>query len=60
MMASRDGWPKRDIDNYYVGKPADEMESGQMDTLSAIPASAYINGDFYGTGALANRQKKKL
>ena len=27
-MASRDGWPKRDIDNYYVGKTGlDEMDT---------------------------------
>ncbi|HBQ5695440.1 TPA: CotH kinase family protein [Klebsiella pneumoniae] len=60
MMASRDGWPKRDIDNYYVGKTGlDEMDTRATGYPVGYPCVMYINGDFYGTGALAIGKKKE-
>ncbi|HIE9799423.1 TPA: CotH kinase family protein, partial [Klebsiella pneumoniae] len=60
VMASRDGWPKRDIDNYYVGKTGlDEMDTRATGYPVGYPCVMYINGDFYGTGALAIGKKKE-
>ncbi|MEF2515323.1 CotH kinase family protein, partial [Klebsiella pneumoniae] len=45
MMASRDGWPKRDIDNYYVGKTGlDEMDTRATGYPVGYPCVMYING----------------
>ncbi|HGN8976408.1 TPA: CotH kinase family protein [Klebsiella pneumoniae] len=60
MMASRDGWPKRDIDNYYVGKTGlDEMDTRATGYPVGYPCVMYINGDFYGIGALTIGKKKE-
>ncbi|MEH9308034.1 CotH kinase family protein, partial [Klebsiella pneumoniae] len=60
MMASRDGWPKRDIDNYYVGKTGlDEMDTRATGYPVGYPCVMYINGDFYGIGALAIGKKRE-
>lgn len=60
MMASRDGWPKRDIDNYYVGKTGlEEMDTRATGYPVGYPCVMYVNGDFYGTGALAIGKKKE-
>ncbi|MGK6640611.1 hypothetical protein ACKVB0_026955 [Klebsiella pneumoniae] len=60
MMDSRRGWPKRDIDNCYVGKVGpDGLPTGARAHPIGYPAVLYVNDAFYGIGTLAVGKKKE-
>ncbi|TBO72867.1 hypothetical protein EXT85_19830 [Klebsiella quasipneumoniae subsp. similipneumoniae] len=60
MMDSRRGWPKRDIDNCYVGKVGpDGFPTGARAHPIGYPAVLYVNDAFYGIGTLAVGKKKE-
>ncbi|HCB0925591.1 TPA: CotH kinase family protein [Klebsiella pneumoniae] len=60
MMDSRRGWPKRDIDNCYVGKVgADGFPTGARAHPVGYPAVLYVNDAFYGIGTFAVGKKKE-
>ncbi|WP_446915827.1 CotH kinase family protein [Klebsiella pneumoniae] len=60
MMDSRNGWPKRDIDNCYVGKVGpDGFPTGARAHPIGYPAVLYVNDAFYGIGTLAVGKKKE-
>ncbi|HIG9406568.1 TPA: CotH kinase family protein [Klebsiella pneumoniae] len=60
MMDSRRGWPKRDIDNCYVGKVGpDGFPTGARAHPIGYPAVLYVNDVFYGIGTLAVGKKKE-
>ncbi|HBW7938074.1 TPA: hypothetical protein MFG20_005512 [Klebsiella pneumoniae] len=60
MMDSRRGWPKRDIDNCYVGKVGpDGFPTGARAHPIGYPAVLYVNDAFYGIGTLAVGKKNE-
>lgn len=58
FQASRNGYPKFDIDNSYVGKNG---EDGFITGATAVPVGypcvTYINDEFYGVGTIAIGKK---
>lgn len=60
MMDTRTGWPKRDIDNYYVGKfGEDGFDTGALAHPRYYPCILYFNGAFYGIGDFGLGKKRQ-
>ncbi|WP_416261794.1 CotH kinase family protein [Gibbsiella quercinecans] len=60
VMATRSGWPKRDIDNSYVGKlGAEAIDTGAIGGPKGYACVLYINGEFYGIGDFLYNSSRK-
>lgn len=59
-MATRSGWPRRDIDNSYVGKlGASAIDTGAIGCPKGYACVLYINGEFYGIGDFLYNSSRK-
>lgn len=59
IQNSRKGYPKWDIDNFYVGKSgADAVSTGATASPAQFPATCNINGAFYGIGSITYTKKR--
>lgn len=59
IQNSRQGYPKQDIDNYYVGKTGkDAVPTGALAAPYMYPAVCNINGEFYGVGCIHYAKKR--
>lgn len=59
IQNSRKGYPKQDIDNYYVGKTGkDAVPTGALAAPYMYPAVCNINGEFYGVGCIHYAKKR--
>lgn len=60
VVETRRGWPKREIDNTYVGKlGAAAVDTGATGHPRGYACILYLNGDFYGIGDLMIGKKRK-
>lgn len=60
VMATRSGWPRRDIDNSYVGKlGASAIDTGAIGCPKGYACVLYINGEFYGIGDFLYNSSRK-
>lgn len=59
IQNSRHGYPKQDIDNYYIGKTGkDAVPTGATAAPYMYPAVCNINGEFYGVGCIHYAKKR--
>ncbi|MCK0915092.1 CotH kinase family protein [Acinetobacter pittii] len=59
IQNSRKGYPKQDIDNYYIGKAGkDAVPTGALAAPYMYPAVCNINGEFYGVGCIHYAKKR--
>ncbi|WP_288385092.1 CotH kinase family protein [uncultured Acinetobacter sp.] len=59
IQNSRKGYPKQDIDNYYIGKTGkDAVPNGATAAPYMYPAVCNINGEFYGVGCIHYAKKR--
>lgn len=59
IQNSRKGYPKQDIDNYYIGKTGkDAVPTGATAAPYMYPAVCNINGEFYGVGCIHYAKKR--
>lgn len=59
MQDSRDVWPKREIDHYYIGKTGlSAIDTGATGVPKGYPCVVYINNVFYGVGDLMIGKKR--
>lgn len=57
---TRKGWPKRDIDNTYVGTVgADAVDDGATGHPTGYACIMYVDGSFYGIGDFMCGKKRK-
>lgn len=60
VVETRRGWPKREIDNTYIGKTgAAAVDTGATGHPKGYACITYLNGDFYGIGDLMIGKKRK-
>ncbi|KMK28646.1 spore coat protein CotH [Pluralibacter gergoviae] len=60
VMSTRRGWPRRDIDNTYVGKVgAEAIDTGAIGAPKGYACVLYINGEFYGVGDFLYNSSRK-
>ncbi|WP_151819238.1 CotH kinase family protein [Acinetobacter seifertii] len=59
IQNSRHGYPKQDIDNYYIGKTGkDAVPTGATAAPYMYPAVCNINSEFYGVGCIHYAKKR--
>lgn len=59
IQNSRHGYPKQDIDNYYIGKTGkDAVPTGATAAPYMYPAVCNVNGEFYGVGCIHYAKKR--
>lgn len=59
IQNSRKGYPKQDIDNYYIGKTGkDAVPNGATAAPYMYPAVCNVNGEFYGVGCIHYAKKR--
>ncbi|MBY3623874.1 hypothetical protein HGO21_30620 [Acinetobacter sp. CUI P1] len=59
IQNSRKGYPKQDIDNYYIGKTGkDAVPTGATAAPYMYPAVCNVNGEFYGVGCIHYAKKR--
>ncbi|WP_407255672.1 CotH kinase family protein [Klebsiella quasipneumoniae] len=59
MQNTRDTWPRREVDHYYVGKTGlAAVDTGATGIPKGYPCIVYINSDFYGVGGIMTGKKK--
>ena len=59
MQNARDTWPRREVDNYYVGKTGlAAVDTGATGIPKGYPSIVYINSEFYGIGGIMTGKKK--
>ncbi|MFP1534485.1 CotH kinase family protein [Klebsiella quasipneumoniae] len=59
MQNTRDTWPRREVDHYYVGKTGlAAVDTGATGIPKGYPCIVYINSEFYGIGGLMIGKKK--
>ncbi|HDU8303788.1 TPA: CotH kinase family protein, partial [Klebsiella pneumoniae] len=60
VVETRRSWPKREIDNTYIGKTgAAAVDTGATGHPKGYACITYLNGDFYGIGDLMIGKKRK-
>ncbi|HBQ5878246.1 TPA: CotH kinase family protein [Klebsiella pneumoniae subsp. pneumoniae] len=59
MQNTRDTWPRREVDHYYVGKTGlAAVDTGATGIPKGYPCIVYINSEFYGIGDLMVGKKR--
>ncbi|ENL1644568.1 CotH kinase family protein [Raoultella ornithinolytica] len=59
MQNTRDTWPRREVDHYYVGKTGlAAVDTGATGIPKGYPCIVYINSAFYGIGGIMTGKKK--
>ena len=59
MQDTRDIWPRREVDHYYVGKTGlAAVDTGATGIPKGYPCIVYINSEFYGVGDIMIGKKR--
>ncbi|HDZ9441233.1 TPA: CotH kinase family protein [Klebsiella quasipneumoniae subsp. similipneumoniae] len=59
MQNTRDTWPRREVDHYYVGKTGlAAVDTGATGIPKGYPCIVYINSEFYGVGDIMVGKKR--
>ncbi|HIE9076959.1 TPA: CotH kinase family protein, partial [Klebsiella variicola subsp. variicola] len=59
MQNTRDTWPRREVDHYYVGKTGlAAVDTGATGIPKGYPCIVYINSEFYGIGGIMVGKKR--
>ena len=59
MQNTRDIWPRREVDHYYVGKTGlAAVDTGATGIPKGYPCIVYINSEFYGIGGIMVGKKR--
>ncbi|MBO3250968.1 CotH kinase family protein [Klebsiella quasipneumoniae] len=59
MQNTRDTWPRREVDHYYVGKTGlAAVDTGATGIPKGYPCIVYINSEFYGVGDIMIGKKR--
>ena len=59
MQNTRDTWPRREVDHYYVGKTGlAAVDTGATGIPKGYPCLVYINSEFYGIGGIMVGKKR--